>query len=59
MSMKERFCWVCGESLGVIQSCHYDRLDTCGKRECHREYRQAQAEERERERQDLDDRMGW
>jgi len=36
---RERFCWVCGDSMGPIEDRYFDRLDTCGKRDCEREAR--------------------
>lgn len=59
MAIKERHCWACGESMGPIDSRHYDRRDTCGKLECAREERDVYHEEREQAHHDLDDRMGW
>ena len=59
MAVKERFCWACGESIGLIDSRYYDRLDTCGKLSCQREEREAHREEREQAHRDLDERMGY
>jgi hypothetical protein len=59
MPSKERFCWYCGESLGVIDSRYYDRMDTCGKQECERELRDALRAEREEAHRKLDERNGW
>jgi hypothetical protein len=41
---KMRHCFFCGDELGLLASCDYDPLDTCGKQECERE---ARAEARE------------
>lgn len=56
---KERFCWNCGASMGVIENRYYDSGDTCGATECDREARyQAEAERAEAHEQ-LDRDMGW
>jgi hypothetical protein len=59
MSGKQRYCWVCGDDMGVIDDRHYDRRDTCGKVTCEREAKDAAQEEREQAHRDLDDRLGW
>jgi len=59
MAAKERFCWNCGASLGVIEGRHYDRRDTCGSRECEREARDEERAEREDAHRQLDEDMGW
>jgi len=59
MAAKERFCWCCGESMGVIESRYYDRMDTCGKAACLREEQDAHRAEREQAHEELDERMGW
>lgn len=59
MAAKERFCWNCGASLGVIEDRHYDRRDTCGSRECEREARDEERAEREDAHRQLDEDMGW
>lgn len=51
---KERFCWVCGESMGFVENRYYDRRDTCGARECNREARDAEAVERREAHEQLD-----
>lgn len=56
---KERFCAYCGDSLGVIKSAHYDRNDTCGKRECERAMADMVQGEREDAHEELDRIMGW
>lgn len=56
---KERFCWHCGESLGVIERKYYDRMDVCGKNECLRELRNALADERAEAHRKLDEERGW
>ena len=59
MSKKQRYCWVCGEDMGLIEDRYYDRRDTCGKQACERDARDVAREEREEAHRDLDDRMGW
>lgn len=56
---KERFCWVCGVSMGFIENRYYDRMDSCGATECAREERDAHAEEREEAHRDLNRWMGY
>ncbi len=36
MTGKMRHCWNCGAEMGLIGDACFDRLDTCGKRECER-----------------------
>jgi len=54
---KERFCFNCGESLGVLG--WSDRYDTCGKRECDREARYAMQADREEAHEQLDRDLGY
>lgn len=54
---KMRRCFNCGEELGYYAD--YDPLDTCGKRECEREARNAIMEEREEAHERLDRDLGW
>jgi hypothetical protein len=54
---KMRYCFNCGEELGAYAD--YDRLDTCGKRECEREARAIREEERQHAHDQLDRDMGW
>jgi hypothetical protein len=54
---KMRHCYNCGAEIGVYAG--YDRLDTCGKQECEREARNAQAQEREEAHERLDRNNGW
>jgi len=56
---KERFCANCGDSLGHIESRHYDRRDTCGKLACEREARDEIAAERADAHEQLDRDGGW
>ena len=58
---KVRYCWNCGEDMGFIENRYYDRMDTCGKRECEREARNAFEEERQRLHDAVDDYYsgGW
>lgn len=48
---KMRYCFNCGEELGIFAAIDYDQFDTCGKRECERE---ARAERREQIHEDRD-----
>ena len=57
--MNERFCWNCGESMGLVASKFYDSRDTCGKAECEREARYAAEAERSEAHEQLDRDMGW
>jgi hypothetical protein len=54
---KMRYCFNCGDALG--QYVDYDALDTCGKNECNREARNANAENRQNAHDELDRNMGW
>lgn len=54
-----RYCWVCGDELGIIEDRHYNRDDTCGKRECEREARLAAIDERNEAHERLDRDMGY
>lgn len=56
---RERFCFNCGASMGVIEDRYYDRRDTCGSRECEREARDEAAAERDEAHERLDRDMGW
>ena len=56
---KERFCWVCGASMGFIENRYYDRRDTCESRECLREAREAERQERDEAHEQLDRDRGW
>ena len=56
---RERHCWFCGASMGVIEDRYYDRGDTCGKLECDREARHAAQAERDDAHERLDRDMGW
>ncbi len=56
---KERHCWHCGASMGVIDRRHYDRGDTCGRNECERAARDAACYERDEAHARLDRDMGW
>lgn len=57
MSERERFCPVCGESLGILK--WIDPHETCGKRECEREMRYAADQERADAHEQLDDELGY
>jgi hypothetical protein len=54
-----RHCFNCGEELGILSSADYEPLDTCGKRECDREARDAMAVERAEAHEQLDRDRGW
>ena len=56
---KERHCWCCGGSMGVIERKHYRPEDTCGKYECERAARDAERQEREDAHDRLDRDNGW
>ena len=56
---KERFCWNCGASIGVVAQHLYDRGDTCGARECDRAARDEAYADREEAHRQLDEDMGW
>ena len=56
---KERFCCVCGASMGVIERKYYDSRDTCGKADCEREMRDSERAEREEAHERLDRDRGW
>lgn len=59
VTAKERFCHVCGESMGVIESRYYDRDDTCGKIECQRIMNDAREAEREEAHRQVDRDFGY
>lgn len=56
---RERHCWNCGDSMGVIENRYYDRTDTCGKSECEREARYQRNAERDEAHEQLDRDLGW
>lgn len=56
---KVRHCWNCGADMGFIEDRYFDRMDTCGARECEREARDQFAAERDEAHQRLDEDMGW
>lgn len=56
---KMRYCFNCGDELGVYKSCHYDRMDDCGKNECSRAARDYFEEERESAHEQLDRDLGY
>lgn len=51
---RERFCWNCGDSMGVIEDRFHGHNDTCGKRECDREAQNQIASERAEAHEQLD-----
>lgn len=55
---KMQRCDYCGEEIGVYERYGRDP-QTCGKSECERWARDAEAEEREEAHRRLDDEMGW
>lgn len=56
---KERYCWNCGDSMGLIQDKHYDTRDTCGKPMCEREAGYAADAERFEEHERIDRDQNW
>lgn len=54
---KMRHCFNCGEELGVYAD--YDRLDTCGKRECNRAAQDCVEEERQAAHEAVDRDFGY
>lgn len=56
---KMRHCWYCGAEMGVIEARHYDRSDTCGKRECERAAQEQAQAEREEAHERLDRDLGY
>ena len=56
---KMRYCWNCGDEMGVIEDKYYDREDTCGKIACMREARYAAEAERSEAHERLDQDRGW
>jgi hypothetical protein len=56
---RERFCWVCGDSRGIIDDRNYLRSDTCGMPSCEREARDQERAEREEAHERLDRDRGW
>lgn len=58
---KHRHCWNCGADMGFIENRFYDRIDTCGSRECEREARHAFEEERDAAHEAIDAQFdgGW
>lgn len=54
-----RYCFNCGEPMGVIEDRNYERSDTCGKRECEREARVQHEAERRDAHEQLDRDRGW
>jgi hypothetical protein len=56
---RERHCWFCGASMGIVENRHYHRDDTCGRAECEREARAAARHERDEAHDLLDQDRGW
>jgi hypothetical protein len=56
---RERHCWNCGASMGVIEDRYYQRGDTCGRSECNRAAADAEREERDAAHAALDADRGW
>lgn len=56
---RERFCWYCGDSMGMVEDRNYDRMDTCGRSECEREAGNSRAAERDEAHENLDRQNGW
>jgi len=59
MNTIERFCWICGRSMGFLADKYWLPRDTCGMRECERAARDADRQEREESHEQLDRDMGW
>jgi len=59
MSKKMRYCYVCGEEMGMVEDLYSDRRDTCGQLSCQREVVAEDREEREEAHERLDRDMGW
>jgi hypothetical protein len=57
MAKRKQFCFNCGEPQGEFDA--YGEIVSCGKVECEREARNAQAAEREDAHRNLDESMGW
>ena len=58
-TLKMRHCFYCGEELGLYENRHYDKYDTCGKRECEREVRDIFQAERDEAHEQLDRDLGY
>ena len=56
---RERFCCICGTSLGFLFDREYDRTDTCGSRQCDYEARDMDRAEREEAHERLDRDLGY
>lgn len=56
---KMRYCWFCGDELGVLSRAEWEHGDTCGKSECEREAQYAREVERAEAHETLDRDMGW
>ena len=56
---KERFCWNCGASMGVIENRYYDRMDVCGSAEYNRALSDAYAQERDEAHEQLARDLGY
>lgn len=54
---KLRHCFNCGKPVGTYAD--WDRLDTCGERQCEREARYVRDAERDEAHEKLDRDMGW
>jgi hypothetical protein len=55
---KVRHCWNCGANMGFIENRYFDRMDTCGARDCEREARNAFEEDRQAAHDAVDDYYG-
>ena len=53
-----QYCAYCGDEMGVWNS-FSTSYDTCGKRECDRDAKDCEEEERGRAHEELDMNMGW
>lgn len=59
LPIKMRYCFNCGEELGMMTSSQYDPFDTCGKSACEREARYTMESDRADAHEQLDRDRGW
>ena len=59
MTEKRQHCAYCGDDMGVWSRVYSRPNDTCGKPECERWSRDAEAAERAEAHEQLDRDMGW
>jgi len=56
---KERFCWNCGASLGVLTRAEWEPRDDCGQMDCVRASQDAARAERDEAHEQIDRDLGW